>query len=185
MRLAATLLLLLSCMGCSCAPYNYPVYVSGNIHKNEVERALKIIINELDILNVFSKKQMFNVINKLKYTGHNHCKDKNHNLRITFVKGEYSENFSRNCIPTTNKKFSNLCVSGLFDGTHNIRVLRRNNVRLHKTSLAHELIHYFAQHIPDSKIKAHKPKSFWTKFVGFQAKGEVGILNERLKKEGL
>jgi hypothetical protein len=144
--------------------------------------ALNIVIDKLDREGIYTKQQMLNVINNGVFKEHNYTM-KRHHLIINFTMGEWSKEHKRYCIFSKSKDLEGICLRGLYNGYHKISMLTKP--KIHQTAFAHELLHYFKQYIDGSSDKEHKSKEFWDRLVGFKVKGEVGILNEELKKAGL
>ena len=146
--------------------------------KDPTIQALNIIIGKLDEEKIFTKKQMLDVINK-------------YSLKIIFTSGQWNTKFRKYCITSDNKRFENMCLAGLYNGEDTINIL--NKLSISQSAFAHELLHYFTDHINNSKCKkikdnkldCHEDKEFWKKFVGDIYLSDKGILNEELKKAGL
>lgn len=153
------------------------LYIYQTPDKSLVVKALNIVIDKLDEKKIFTKEQMLDVLNNGNFKAHD-CKDKDYTLKIIFTMGEWGEKEKRHCIYSNNKRFKGICLMGRFDGLHTIII--QGDQGIHKTSFAHELLHYFRLHIMGEPFKNHIHKEFWERLVGFNI-SKIGILNEELK----
>ena len=158
------------------------VYIHQVPSKELVNVALNIVIDKLNKEKIYTKQQMLNVINNGVFKEHN-CTMKHHHLIINFTMGKWSKKHKRYCIFSEDEDLKGMCLIGLFNGYHKISMLTKP--KIHQTAFAHELLHYFRRHIDGPSAKGHEPEEFWERLVGFEAKGEIGILNEELRGAGL
>ena len=142
--------------------------------------ALSIILDEFEKNNIYTKKEMLDVLNNFKLIKHRKCKSKNHEMNIVFKTGQWSEEMQRYCLYSENLE-PNKCFNGLFDGKHTISMINKN--KIHKTSFAHEVFHYFRKYIDGVSPKTHEPKQLWKDYVGYKD-NNIGIINEALKEKG-
>jgi hypothetical protein len=153
--------------------------------KELITVALNIVVNKLDKEKIYTKQQMLNVLNG-HYKEHDcNCKNKKRSLIINFTMGEWFEKEKRYCLLSNHEKLKGKCYAGFFKNYHTVEILSKS--KIHQSSFAHELLHYFKDHIngPVPFEKMHEPKEFWENLVGFGVNDKIGILNEELKEAGL
>ena len=166
------LFILTSCA--SSANYIHPFPKQVDVYK-----ALYIILDEFEADGLYTKEKMSNVLNSNDLRRHWSCKSKDHHIEIVFETGSWSKKHQRYCIYSPS--FKDKCLVGLFNGYHRISMINKD--RIHNTSFAHELLHYFRKYIDGVSPRNHNPKILWKGYVGHDVDG-IGIVNEALKKKG-
>lgn len=158
--------------------------VDDHYSKETVVKALEIVIEELSKQKVYSMAEMYSVINGFKQRSKLGTAFP-HPLVIEIVDGVPHKDATKKttCIYVTSEKFEGQCLAGYFDGWYSIQILYQD--KLHKTALAHEMLHYFKKHLDKEYRSGHEPKEQWEKLVGYKKKGSIGIINEALKKHNL
>ena len=147
--------------------------------------AIIIIIDDLDKRGLFKEEDMIRALNEPeKFERHKDCNKEDHSLKIEFVDGETNDKGNR-CIYSDAEYLKGQCLVGLFDGSHTIKIVKTD--KLHQSSLAHELYHYFQRYLEDEPRPAgeHQPIWTWETVFGFGswARG-IGLVNETLKDKG-
>lgn len=147
--------------------------------------AITIIIDDLDKRGLFKKEDMIRALNEPEhFPRHKDCNKDKHSLKIEFLDGELNEKGDR-CIYSDAEYLKGKCLVGLFDGHHTIKIVKTK--KLHQSSLAHELYHYFQRYLEDEPRPAgeHQPMWTWETVFGFGnwARG-IGLVNETLKDKG-
>ena len=140
------------------------------MYDQNVYGAMLVVIDELDKRGIYNRKDMVNVINNKK-------------LRIVITSGVREKNGNRKCLYTKNIYFKDKCLSGYFNGDNIIVILKRD--KLHNSSLAHEMFHFFQHELGGGKQREHFPKELWQELFGFDVSNSIGSINIALKKVGL
>lgn len=138
------------------------------IHSN-VQKALAIVVRDLDKASIYKKEDMIGLLNNKK-------------IDIVFTDGIKDKSGSR-CIYSDTKHLKGQCLSGYYDGKKKIMIIRY--AMLCDSSFAHEMYHYFQHYLGGGKSEKHHPKRIWKRLFGYKVKDSKGSVNDSLKAVGL
>jgi hypothetical protein len=150
-----------------------------------IVEALNIIFSEFVEQEIYTKDQVLDIINNKSLNKYKGCKSSKHKLRVIFMKGTWSDEKRKFCVYSDHESLKGMCLSGLFNGAHTVRMIIGKDEKIHKTALAHEVFHYLQIHIDGASAEDHEPRKLWEDLVGYHVKEKIGTINEALKEADL